>query len=217
MSVIQTKVHRALSKGFWNDAFYSAVEKAVQKRVPKPPSVDAVAARLLDGPTLTVSSAKFVKHEVEKSSLDKAEIEERFVRLVEAVAKKNQGQKRNFDKKIRNCSISSPPTGISDDKVTNQNAYKTETSSDASNARSYYTRLQKRGSRRLCIRRHHRSPTPLAHMRSDSQSGRKGLIAVNENYQKAVDYPSYHLISKLQRYDDDVTLKMLTVRKKVTG
>lgn len=44
-----------------------------------------VATKMIVAPGSTVYLAKFIKQEVEKSSLDKAKMEERFNRFAEAV------------------------------------------------------------------------------------------------------------------------------------
>lgn len=64
------------------------MEDTVHKCVPEPPSVDVVAAELVDTPSFTVPVAKFVTHEVEKNSLDKANMKREFVKLTEAVEKR---------------------------------------------------------------------------------------------------------------------------------
>lgn len=59
LSVIRTVVSRAVVKGFRIAAFYSAVEEALQKLIPKFPSVDAVAAKLINVTFFTVPVASF--------------------------------------------------------------------------------------------------------------------------------------------------------------
>lgn len=44
-------------------------------------SIDAAAAKLIDPPSFTVFVAKFINHEIENNSLNKAEIKKRFVKL----------------------------------------------------------------------------------------------------------------------------------------
>lgn len=53
----------------------------MQKWAAEPPSVEAVAIKVVDAPYFTGRVAKLVKHEVGKNSLDKAEKEQRFVKL----------------------------------------------------------------------------------------------------------------------------------------
>lgn len=83
--MIQAVVNRALSYGFRCSAFYSAMDKTEHKCVPEAPSFDKVATKLVDAHTFTVSVAQLIKYEIEKNSLDKSRMEERFVELTEEV------------------------------------------------------------------------------------------------------------------------------------
>lgn len=116
ISVIPTAVNGALANGFRSVAFYSAVQQAIHKCEPKHPSVDAGAAKLVDSLSFTVASAEMFQHEIEKSSLDKAKIEKRFVLLAEAVReemiKTGDG---NLTRKIDPARYSSHPTNMFDD------------------------------------------------------------------------------------------------------
>lgn len=78
-------------KCFRKAAFYSAVQEAVQKCVPEHPSVDAAGAKSVDAPSFTVPMVEFVKHEDEKNYLDDIRMEERFLKLAEAVEKRRVG------------------------------------------------------------------------------------------------------------------------------
>lgn len=57
------------------------MEEAVQKRAPEPPSVDSVAAKLVDAPFSTVPVTEFLEQKVEKNSLDKKKMKRRFAKL----------------------------------------------------------------------------------------------------------------------------------------
>lgn len=48
------------------------------------PSVDAAATKLIDAPSFSVPVAEFIKHEIEKKSVDKSKMEKRFVKLAKA-------------------------------------------------------------------------------------------------------------------------------------
>lgn len=86
--MMQTDLNRSLAKGFWSATYYLAVEDAVHNGMPEPWSVNKVAAKLADCPSVLVPVAKFIKHEIEKNSLDKAKMARRFVKLSEAVKEK---------------------------------------------------------------------------------------------------------------------------------
>lgn len=58
-------------------------------------------------------------------------------------------------------------------------------------------------------------PTPLARKRDVSKTSFEILVPANKRYEKAVDYRSYHLIQKSQRYENDVPSKIQKMRKKV--
>lgn len=77
-----------MAKGFPSATSYSALEEAVFKCVAKPLSGAAVASKLVDALSFAVPVAKYVKQEVEKNSVDKAEMEKRFVKLAEAADEK---------------------------------------------------------------------------------------------------------------------------------
>lgn len=64
--------------GFCSAAPYSAMVEAVEKFVPNPSIVDAVATKLIDAYSFTVSVDKFVKYKVKKTSLNKAKIKKLF-------------------------------------------------------------------------------------------------------------------------------------------
>lgn len=83
--VIKTVVSGALAKDLRSAAACFAVEDAVHKWAQEPPSVDTVAAKLIDALSSTVPVVRFVKKEVEKNVLDRAKMEESFVRLAGAV------------------------------------------------------------------------------------------------------------------------------------
>lgn len=115
--MIQTVNSRAQAKGFRSTALYSVVNEAVHKSVPKSPTVDAVATKLVDGPS-KVPIAKFVKREVEKNSLDKAMMERQFVKFAKAAEeKKSKAENRITTKTIDTARSTSPPTDMSDDEI----------------------------------------------------------------------------------------------------
>lgn len=60
--LLQTVVNKALAEGFWSAAFYLAVEEVEYNFVPDPPSAHAVAEKLVDALSSTVSETKLVKH-----------------------------------------------------------------------------------------------------------------------------------------------------------
>lgn len=59
------------------------------------------------------------------------------------------------------------------------------------------------------------APLPEKCKQTNSVSGLNVLIPVSERFRTAVDYSSYKLILKSQRYDDDVASEMQRMRKKV--
>lgn len=52
------------------------------------PSVDTVVTKLRDAPSFTLLVDKFVKHEVENNSIEKAKMEELFVKPAEVAKEK---------------------------------------------------------------------------------------------------------------------------------
>lgn len=92
--------------------------------------------------------------------------------------------------------------------------YSTFTALDELEIRRHRHDLGEERSRCHLDRPHHRSPTHLAQKRIYSESGINVLIPVNARYQTAVDYRSYRLIRKSQRYDEDVASEMQKMRKK---
>lgn len=64
ISVMQTVVNRAFSKGFCSAAFYSEVQEAVHKCVPERQNVDAVGTTLVGTPFFYRAVATFVKNKV---------------------------------------------------------------------------------------------------------------------------------------------------------
>lgn len=57
-------------------------------------------------------------------------------------------------------------------------------------------------------------PMPLMQKRANSEYGLKVLVPVNERHQKAVEYRSYSLVRRKQRYKDDVASEIKKSRKK---
>lgn len=116
---IQTAVSRKLVKCFQSTTFSSAVENSVNNFVPHPLRVDAVTARLVDDPFVTVPVDKYFKHEFEKSSFDKVKTEERFGKLAEALQnKKTKKEDWNPTKRMDLCRSSSPLRYVFDNKKT---------------------------------------------------------------------------------------------------
>lgn len=87
--MIKNVVQRILAKNFRSAFFYSAVQGAVQQCVSELYRFDAVATRLNDAPTFTLSVTKFVKDEIEKASLEKVKMEKEFDKLAEVVREKS--------------------------------------------------------------------------------------------------------------------------------
>lgn len=109
ISVLQTLVNEDVAKGFWSATSYCAVDAAVPKGVPAFPSVDPVAAKLVDSASFTVSVAKFINHAVEKNSIDKVETEKRFMKLTEAVERSLIKAKDQFRQEVSNRPDSHAP------------------------------------------------------------------------------------------------------------
>lgn len=65
-------MNRDLARGLLSAAFYLAAEEAVQRWIPEPTTVDAVATEQVDALFFTVPVSKYVKHKVEKNFLSKA-------------------------------------------------------------------------------------------------------------------------------------------------
>lgn len=86
-------MNRAVAKALESAAFYTAVEQAMSKYVLELQFFDAVAKRMANALALTVRVAKFIKHKVKKSCLEKAKMEERFVNLSVTVNEKNIKEK----------------------------------------------------------------------------------------------------------------------------
>lgn len=88
ISVIRSVLNRDQTKAFQSATFYTAVEKAVHKCISKYQSVDAVTTRMIGAPASTVSVVKFIKHDVEKNSIENANMEEHAVKLAEVIDEK---------------------------------------------------------------------------------------------------------------------------------
>lgn len=143
-------------------------------------------------------------------------MQKRFVKKAEtAEEKKFVVEYKMMTRRIDAARVPSPQTEISDDKVTKSKTYSTATSLDESDSRLYHTCRHEEMRRCNHTRGHHRSPTPLMHKLDNSQFSPNILIPVSEKYQKAVFYPSYHLIYKSRRYKEDVALKMQNIRKTI--
>lgn len=78
-------VYGSLAKACRIALFYSVIQEAVDEYVTEFQSVDAVMTRMIDAPAFTIPVAKSVKHEIKKSSLAKAKMEERLDKLAETV------------------------------------------------------------------------------------------------------------------------------------
>lgn len=76
--VIRTIVSRSAAKAFQSSALHTAVEMAVRKCFTELIFVKKVGRHTIDGPDFTVQVLKFVKHEVEKRSLEEAEMEQKY-------------------------------------------------------------------------------------------------------------------------------------------
>lgn len=136
--------------------------------------------KLFEAPTLTVLVAKFVKHKVEKNALDKTKMKKRFVKLAEAFANKDI----KVEDGIPTISIDAarslnPPTDISENRLTNPDAYSTSPSTDESDFRRYHFCHKKRSSRCHRTPLHHRSPTALRRKQSDCHSSLKVRVPMN--------------------------------------
>lgn len=70
-SMIRTVDNIAVVNALQGAAFYLAVEHAEKKFVCVSQSVDVVAKQIIDALAFTVFVVKSIKHEVEKSSLEK--------------------------------------------------------------------------------------------------------------------------------------------------
>lgn len=115
--MILTVVSRALNKRFRGTAFYSAVDEMRYTCVPEPPSFDTVSTKLVNTLSFTEPVATFVKHEIEKSSLDKGEKEKPFEKLPEAVEEKKINIENGIlTKRKDSVWFPSPPESISNDK-----------------------------------------------------------------------------------------------------
>lgn len=75
---------------------------------------------MIDAPAFSVHVTKFIKEEIEKGSLDKAELDKRFNKTAEAVdEKKIKVEDMIRTKRIDSVRSRSQSTDISDDKKTN--------------------------------------------------------------------------------------------------
>lgn len=73
--MIRAVVNKYVAKVFESPAFQIAVKRAFQKRLTEPHVVNDVVTRTIEFPAFTVPVAKFVRNEVEKWFLEKAEID----------------------------------------------------------------------------------------------------------------------------------------------
>lgn len=82
------------------------------------PIVDAVVTKLVHVPPFTVSVAEFVEQEVQKNFLDRAMMEERFVKRTEAAGKKNIKVEDGVStSRIDPARVSGHQTKLSDDNI----------------------------------------------------------------------------------------------------
>lgn len=91
IAMIRMGANRVVSKAFNSPALQTATEYAVHKCMVKYHIVIAVVKCIIDAPVITVPLAKFLRHEDGKYFLEKAKIEELYIKLTEAVNdKKNK-------------------------------------------------------------------------------------------------------------------------------
>lgn len=146
-------MNRAVAKVFQSFAFYTAMEQAVHKCVLELQTFDAVLTQMIDAPASTVNVSKFFKQEVESSFLEKNEVEERFVKLGEAVHEKALKKRVSPDEEHGPGSISELSTDVLQHKKTPSRKYSTSASLDESKiCRCQCCCRERRGSRR-CTRR----------------------------------------------------------------
>lgn len=81
-------VKRPLANGFQNAVSNSAVRKIVYRFAAEPQSVQTLMISIVDPAAFISTVAIFIKHEVEKSSLDKARKKKPLSKLAEAVVEK---------------------------------------------------------------------------------------------------------------------------------
>lgn len=152
LAVIQKVARRALYKASRCSALISALVKGVHKCVSEPQNADTALKRLIDAPAPTVPSDKFIKHKVDKRSLDNAEMAKRGNKLTAAVEKKKV--EYGMPTKRLDSSISpGPPTNISDDKKATLKAYGTSKSLVASNIGHHQSSQREKKNRRRGSRR----------------------------------------------------------------
>lgn len=107
------------------------VEQAIHRCVAKPHIVDAVAMRSIDAPAFIVPVARFIKQMVEKGSLQKVKMKERFNKLAIAVEEKKSEAKDGIPTtKMDSVRSPSPLTDTCDEKKRTLMTYSTWTSSD---------------------------------------------------------------------------------------
>lgn len=86
--MIQTLENRAIDNDLHSSAFYSEVEKAVQKCVSEPHCIDPFATRMIYAIASTFLVATFVKQDVEKRYLDNFNMEKLLNKLAATVNEK---------------------------------------------------------------------------------------------------------------------------------
>lgn len=91
--VVQTAPSRAVDEGLKTANFQGVMEQAVHKCVVGPHRVEAVATLVIDASDFIVPLVKFVKQNVEKSSLEKAKMEKYRNISNKAVIDQDPGQK----------------------------------------------------------------------------------------------------------------------------
>lgn len=189
--MIHIAVYSTVAKPFQTPPFYVVSKQVVYKCVPKLRIGDIVETQRIDVSIYTTPVAKFIKREFEKSSCENANIEERFVKLVEARdEKKIKEEDQILTKKGDSDRSLSSSTDISGDTKTNRRACSTLTSSDDSYIHRYESLRQ--GDRGRCnrSRNHHRSPTHPMHKRNYSRSKPNVLVPVQKRYQTVVSSSS---------------------------
>lgn len=73
----------------------------MQKCAPEPANVEAAVAELVDVPSFTTLLAKWARHRVENNSLDKARMEQRFVKLAKEVGNENKVEDGSQTKRLK--------------------------------------------------------------------------------------------------------------------
>lgn len=153
-------VNRSLAKVFQTSAFQTAAKRAVHKCLAELHVSNDVVTCKIDLAAFTIQVAKYVRSEIKKRSLKKAEVDQYWKVSEKKTARHQKNAEDGFPTQRKDSVRSaSRPTDISDDKK-NQQMYSTFTFSDVSDIRHNDCHLCKENNSRHWSYGHYCFQTP---------------------------------------------------------